>query len=399
MPTELARMPRLSGSAARLRPGVFSELQGKIDQAGREGRGLAPLHIGDTFLLPPSASRRASPEADPALYRYGPTAGLGELREAIACFVARERDLPWVREEHVLVGAGGTHALHCASRVLFDPGDEIVMLAPFWPLAPGIFEAQGARTVEVVASPLLYADPSLDLRSLLEGHVGPKTRAIYFVSPNNPDGKMLGPRHLEEVLAVAREHDLWVLADEVYADVTYGAPHLSFGTLPGARERSLLLYSFSKSFALAGQRVGFLVAPPPLVAAARRISTHTIFNVPVASQRAALAALEHGPAFVAEARARYKGTRDAVARILAESGVDYTLPEGAVYFFLDLSPRLGTRPLTDLLAHAIDHGVLLAPGDAFGQAFARHARLCFTSVPEEETLAGVRALVRALRSF
>jgi aspartate/methionine/tyrosine aminotransferase len=389
--------PRLASHAARIRPGVFAALEDRIAKASREGRSLVPFHIGDTYLTPPEASRAALLREGAELHRYGPTAGLPELRSALASYVHERGRASDVSPSRVFVGAGGTHALHCLSKVLFDPGDEVVLLSPYWPLAPGIFEAQGASCIEVPMAP--YVRDGADFATRLRAACGPKTRAIYFVSPGNPDGRVLSREELEVVRDMAVEHDAWVLADEVYADVTYDVPHVSFGRLEGLEERTVQLYSFSKSFALAGQRVGFAVAPERLVAPALRVAMHTVFNVPLASQRAALAALSSPEAFLGPTREAYRATRDAVARELSRRAIAHTLPDAGVYFFLDLSPVTKGRPLADFLRHAIDHGVLLAPGEAFGRDFSSYARLCFTSVPHEATLAGIDALARAVETF
>jgi aspartate/methionine/tyrosine aminotransferase len=394
----MSTSPRLARAAATLRKGVFAALEERIAEVARAGKTLVPLHIGDTHLPPPEAATAALRESHPSLYRYGPTGGLPKLREALAEYVTEHRGTPTTAPE-VLVGAGGTHALHCVSRVLFDPGDEVIVLSPYWPLAPGIFEAQGARVVEVRVDLGAESPSGPELLERLRFAVTPRTRAVYFVSPGNPDGEIFAQPHLDAVLDFAEEHDLWVLADEVYADVTYDAPHVPFRAGPrgaSARARSVTLYSFSKSFALAGQRVGFAVAPPEVVAAALRISTHTVFNVPLASQNAALAALFAPRPFLAATRETYVRTRDAVARELLRLGVSAKVPPAGVYFFLELAPFLEGAPLSKLLLRCIDEGVLLAPGAAFGEGFETRARLCFTSAGHEETLVGVRALGRAL---
>lgn len=393
----MPRSPSLSASAQRIRPGVFAELERHIAAFAARGGELIPLHIGDTYLAPPEAARFAtavsSETRDPSLYRYGPTAGLPALRDAIAREARERRGMAEVDgARHVHVGVGGTHALFCAVRATLDPGDEVLVAAPYWPLAPGIFHACGARPVEVPFTSLLYGDPSLDAGEVLAEALTPRTRAIYFISPNNPDGKVLSRKHLEQIAALAAARDLWVFADEVYAETAFDAPHTSMATLPGMAARTMSLYSFSKSHALAGARVGYVIAPEEVVLAMRRVSTHTVFNVPLAMQRAALAALDGGSQWTLDARATYRTARDASALRLAGSKIRFSLAEGGTYLFLDFSAAIGDAPMSKLLALAVDRGVLLAPGDAFGQTYESFARLCFTSVPLPKVLEGIDRL-------
>ena len=391
------RNPPLSQSAARIRPAVFADLQARIDGLAARGVELVPLHIGDTHLAPPEAARRAvdalgGGEAD--LFRYGATAGLAPLRDAMARALAA-RGLEVDPGSEILVGNGGTHALYCAARAVLDPGDEVLLASPYWPLAPGVFTSAGGATVEVPLTQRLYEEPSLDPAAVLGAAVTPRTKAIYVISPNNPDGKVLSPAQLERIAQVAREHDLWVFSDEVYADHVFDGAHASIATLPEMRERTIVLHSLSKSHALAGARVGFAAAPEPVVAAGRRVSTHTAFNVSVAMQRAALAALSDD-GFPRAARDDYRAARDEAARALSGSGARFHLAEGGTYLFLDFADVLGGRPLRALLEAAVDRGVLLAPGGAFGDAYATHARLCFTSVPRDRLLVGIERLRAAV---
>ncbi len=399
------KSPALSTTAARIRPPVFGQLQLRVKELLARGGDLVPLHIGDTYMSPPAAAMDAMSALDgrnPELFRYGGTQGTDALRGALAEEILARRGLVVDAERELLVGAGGTHALACVARATLDPGDEVLMLSPYWPLAPGIVLSTGAVPVEVSASPALYRDASFDLAAALRARLTPRTKAVYFVSPNNPDGKILSRAALEQIAAVAEERDLWVFADEVYADHAFDAAHVSFGALDAARGRTVLLYSLSKSHALAGCRVGYAVAPEPVVAAARRVSTHSVFNVPVGLQRVAVAALGDAT-FVQTARDAYRAARDVTAELLRGAPVRFSLAEGATYLFLDLGPALdaleareGKRPAASrVLEAAVDRGVLLAPGDAFGD-YPEHARLCYTAVPEAELRIGVGRLVDAL---
>lgn len=401
-------MPSLSATAARIRPAVFADLQARIDRLAARGQDLVPLHIGDTHLAPPPGARAAVDGLrgdDSELFRYGATVALPELRAALVALVrARGVAMPIDPASEVLVGNGGTHALFCAARAVLDDGDEVVLASPYWPLAPGVFTSAGAVPVEAPLTQLLYEDPSRDAGELLASRVGPRTKALYVISPNNPDGKVLSPAHLASIARLAVERDLWVFSDEVYADAVFEGRHTSIADLPGMRERTVVLHSLSKSHALAGCRIGFAVAPSAVVAAGRRVSTHSAFNVAVAMQRAALAAATDAE-FSAAARAAYRQARDVVADALRGAPVRFHLAEGATYLFVDFAPALDAapldaaardRPLLALLERAVDRGVLLAPGSAFGESYGTHARLCFTSAEPARVREGVLRLRSAI---
>jgi aspartate/methionine/tyrosine aminotransferase len=385
-------MRSLSKTGVRIRPPVFAELQARIDRLAASGQEIVPLQIGDTSVPRPVDARRALaslPGDDEALLTYGPTAGVSALREAFAKYLRLHgREVHPAHEIHV--GSGGTHALFCAARAVLDQDDEIMLASPWWPLAPGIFTACGAIPVEVPIQQRLYADAAFDVGAAFSSAVTPRTKAMYFSSPNNPDGKVLGRRELEAIADVAKAHDLWVFSDEVYADTVFdGREHVSIATLPGMRERTITVHSLSKSHALAGLRIGCVVADPALIAVARRVSTHSVFNVPVAMQRAAIAALEDD-AFPRNTCAEYLRARDAAVRALEGAPVRFHVAEGSIYLFVDFGV-----PVSPILERAVDRGVVLAPGEAFG-SYGTCARLCFSAAPLEAVLRGIDRLRAAL---
>jgi aspartate/methionine/tyrosine aminotransferase len=401
----------LSRTASALRASVFADLAPRIEARLRRGGDLIGLHIGDTHVAPPDRARFGLVEElesgalDEGLYAYGSIAGLDSLKAAFAerlvsCgFGPRDPTAA-----NVLVGCGATHALFCAARAVLDPGDEVLVSAPYWPLSVGVLRSAGAVPLEVPLTSRLYADPSLDAATVLEQALTPRTRALYLITPNNPDGKVLSASQLGGIARLAIARDLWVFADEVYADYVYDGAHVSIASMGGMDGRTLTAYSLSKSHSLAGARIGFLVGPERVIALARRISTHTVFNVPVASQRVALAALRASPEWIDASRARYREARDVTLRSLP-AGVNASVPEGGSYVFLDfapvISPRRGPegRGLKGLLGRAIDHGVALAPGDGFGEAYTTCARLCFTAVPLGRLKEGLARLEEAMRHW
>ncbi len=275
----------------------------------------------------------------------------------------------------------------------------MLVAAPYWPLIPGLVQSAGVRPIEVPLSFRLYQEPDLDVAAELEAAITPATRALYFITPGNPDGQVFSRQQIEAIAQVARKHDLWVLADEVYADFVYEGEHTSIATLPGMAERTLTTYSLSKSRAMAGARIGCVAGSERAITAAVRISAHTIYNVPVPMQRAALTALANGEQWPTQARARYLEARDATAEALADIGINAHRPRGGTFFFLDLTQQLAGRPLQAMIERAIDEGVYVAPGRAFGAPYEGFARLCFTGVPLDQILKGVRRLGRAMETF
>lgn len=361
---------------------------------------VIPLHIGDTHLAPPDRSRLGSlgfpTGPDPDLYRYSPPPGKQELLAAVVVKLAERNRFAEADCDHVQITAGATHALSCAVRSVLDPGDQLLVLAPYWPLIRGIAVANGVRPVDVPFTRELLREQGVPADQLIEEYVTPQTAGLYLCTPNNPDGKVLTREELAAIARVAERHDLWVLADEVYEDLLYdGRQHHSIGSLPGMGERTVTVFSFSKSYGQAGLRVGYVVAPRSAAAAVRKMSNHSVYCVPKAMQKAALAALEHGAEFLAEARRDYAEARDhAHARL----GHLCARPEGATYLWLDLDRfrQGGEEDALGLLARMADAGVLLAPGAVFGHAFRSWARLCFTSVGRPMLDEGIDRLLRVL---
>lgn len=390
-----ARGPGLAAGIGHARQSVFAALQGRIDAYRAQGGELIPLHIGDTYLPPPDGAMSGI-EDHRELSVYGPIGGLPELAEALAKRLG-ELHLEVVESaRNVLIGCGCTHALYCGARAVLDPGDEVLMLSPYWPLIPGVLETCGAVPIELPLSSRLYQEPDLDIGTLLERTVTDKTRALYVTTPNNPDGQVYTVAQLQTMAHVAQQHDLWVLADEVYADFVYDGAHASIANLPDMAERTITSHSMSKSHGLAGTRIGYVAATEHVIAAARRVSNHTVYNVPLAMQNVALRALLSGEAWLQDARQRYRQARDATSSALTRAGVAHTAPRGGCFFFLDLGAYLEDRSPTELMELTIDAGVLLAPGRAFGEAYDAYARLCFTGAPLAVVLEGVERFVSVL---
>jgi len=379
------RYPSLSAPAESLPSSIYAKLYALASQVTGP---VYPFHIGDSYLGPPLQARLGNlgftAEPDPELYCYSSSAGDPVLIERLVDKLRVKNQMQFVGPANVQVTNGATHSLSCATRAVLDPGDEVLLLAPYWPLMRGIVLSLAARPVEV---PYVREGAS-DIERVLETHVKGRTAAIYVTTPNNPDGKVLTRQELEGIAAVARRHDLWVLSDEVYEEYIYcGRDHVSIATLPDMAGRTLTAYSFSKTYAQPGLRVGYLAGPADTIDAARKMANHSVYSVARAMQRAAVAALEHGDGFIAEARDRYRDARD---RALARVQAPCVAPEGSTYLFLDLGHCITEqRCVVSVLERFARAGVLLAPGSAFGADFQRHVRLCYTSVEGERLDRGI----------
>lgn len=340
-----------------------------------------PLQIGDTHLAPAHALDAIEWTAMPAaeIYTYGTPAGWEPLVAAIVA-KARSKNGLDVTAANVQVTVGTTHALHCAVQAVCDPGDELILVTPHWPLIKGIAIGHAVTPVEVVGI------------ENVERAVTTKTAAIYVSSPNNPDGAMLDAAQVAEVVRIARANELWIVSDEVYEDYVYDQPHLSIASW--APERTITTFSFAKSYAQAGLRVGYALGPEPVIAAIRKLVNHSVYNVPVAMQVAAYRAMQQ-PLFLAAARDRYRAARDrARARLTAPAAT----PPGGAYLWVDFSAwnRDDCMPVLERIAA---QGVLLAPGSAFGDACKAHARLCFTGVDEVRLDEGIERINRVLAAW
>ena len=387
----MAQFPRLSAAADAVPSSIFARLYEKLSRFQGD---VIPLQIGDTHLSPPVLLPELDLAGGRELYAYAPPQGWPPLVAALVEKVRARNRIP-LAPDGVQVTCGATHALSCAVGALLDPGDEILLLTPHWPLIRGIAQSRSAVPIEVpFTQPVIAgADPA----AVLEGVVTPRTTAIYLCTPNNPDGLVLDDRTLGAIAEVALRHDLWVLADEVYEDYVYDGAHRSIAALPEMAARTVTVFSFSKSYAQAGLRVGYAVGPPAAMAAIRKMANHSVYNVPQAMQKAALAALDRGAPFLAAARQTYRRARDRARGLIAAPCGE---PNGSTYLFLDLRRWAGQGEgdacAMTVLEQIAEAGVLLAPGAPFGEMYGHHARLCFTAVDEARLEEGILRINQVL---
>jgi N-succinyldiaminopimelate aminotransferase len=369
----MPRHPDFAPSVAHIAGSVYSALAHRL--AGFAGE-TYPLHVGDTWMEPPAGCRMEdlTVAEHPGMHRYTTPHGLPELVAAIAGRVT-ERSGVETSGDDVLLTTGATGGLGAVLGALVAPGDEVLILAPYWPLIAGIVRSFHAAAVAV---PWFGEVDSIDDGlATLERHASERTVALYLNTPNNPSGRVMPPEQVAAVVGWAAERGLWVISDEVYEDYVFDPASTGEHAYarPHAPERTFAAHSFSKAYGMAGNRVGYVVGPAAAMQQVRKVSTHSFYSAPTASQLAALGCL--GPAgdgWIAEAKASYRRTGTAAADRLGVAP-----PEGATFFFLDVAEQLDDRGLGGFLEDCVDRGLFLAPGPSFGP-YPTHVRLCFTAV-------------------
>ncbi len=386
----MPRHPRVAPTAVGLSDSIFSSLVSKAK--GRPGP-IYPLHVGDTYLDPlPAARSEAQKTADhPRLHNYAPVQGEPALLDAIEAHLKRVGGVS-IDRECVQVMSGATGGLSVVSEALLDPGDEVLIPAPFWPLIRGIVVSRGAVAVEVPFFDRLD-QRDFDAEAALERAITPRTTALYVNTPNNPTGRVLPEPVLAAMAQVARRHALWIVADDAYRDLAYGPAGPAIWARDDMRDRVVVTHSISKSYALAGARVGFTHGPPAAMLAIRGVQAFQTYCAPRPMQFGAARALLDGEAWLADTRKAY-----AEAGRTAASALGLPPPEGGTFLFFDAAPHFRKgEGLVGFLERCLDGGVLLTPGSACGRDYATWVRLCFTSVPPEDLARALDCLGRVLR--
>ena len=349
------------------------------------------LEIGQpNFSTPEHISRAAGEAAVNGFTYYTPNSGIPELREAIAEKIQSFNGLA-AGVENVTVTTGGCGALFTTLLTLCDPGDAILLSDPTWPNYEMMASLQG---LEVRHFPLRAKDGWLPNPEEIEKQITPNSRAMILVSPSNPTGTMIGEDLMRELLDLARQHNLWVISDEVYDEITFGKPAVSaYGIDP---DRVISVFSFSKTYAMTGWRIGYTVARPDIAAVLGNSQEPTTSCVSSLSQIGALTALRGPQDQVRMMRDAYWERRDLVTEMLSGADLPYARPEGAFYVWVDISQ---SRLSDDEFARrmVIDHRVAVVPGTTFGPGGGTHVRVSLAT-DTESLLEGVSRLIKAVRS-
>lgn len=326
---------------------------------------------------------------------YTSNLGLRPLRQAISQYVDRRYGVRYDPETEILITVGVSEAMDLAIRSLLNPGDEVLYHDPSYvSYAPLVTFAHG----KPVAVPTSFENEFRPRPDRLEAAVTDRTRLLILNYPNNPTGATVSREDLEAIAAFAQRHDLLVISDEIYAELSYPGPHTTFPSLPHMRERTLLLHGFSKAWAMTGFRLGYACGPAPLIAAMMKIHQYSMLCAPILSQEAAIEALKHPESDIEEMRAVYERRRNVAHAALESMGLPCPKPAGSFYLFPRIA-ELGLSPKDFALRLLEEERVAVVPGTAFGACGDGHVRCSYATGTDDlrEALERMARFVGRLR--
>lgn len=358
-------------------------------------RDCISLGVGEPDFVTPWEIRDAAIKSVQAgKTQYTSNAGLLSLREEIAGYLSARFNAVYEPDSEIIVTIGASEAIDLALRTLVRPGDEVLIPSPSYvSYAPNAAITGGvAVAVETSAKNGFALTPEL-----LEKAITPRSKALILPYPNNPTGAIMTRAQLEKIAEVAERHDLFVISDEIYAELTYGQKHASFAAIPGMKKRTILINGFSKAFAMTGWRLGYFCAPEAVVKAAYKIHQYTIMCAPTASQVAGEAALRSGREdeyrAVTEMRESYDVRRRYLVAKFNEIGLSTFEPKGAFYVF----PSVKSTGLTgDEFAERLlkEQRVAVVPGSAFGDSGKYFVRCSYAT-----SLADLKTAAQRIKAF
>ena len=313
---------------------------------------------------------------------YTSNAGLPELREEIAAYQKKKIGVEYSPTNEILVTVGVSEAVDLALRVLVEPGDEVLVPEPsFVSYAPGATLAYG----KAVPVPTYDQDQYRLRPDILEKYISPRSKVLVLAYPNNPTGGVMGAQDLQALVDIIIKHDLLVISDEIYCELTYQGEHVSIASFPGMRDRTLVMNGFSKAYAMTGWRIGYACGNQDLISAMTRVHQYTIMCAPIMGQKAAIEALRNGETEMLKMVSDYNNRRKIILKGFQEIGLDCFEPKGAFYCFPSIKiSGMSSEEFCEKLL--VEEQVAVVPGNAFGSNGEGFVRCCYAaSIPNIET--------------
>ena len=340
-----------------------------------EMEGVIALGVGEPdFKTPYSVRQAAIQNLQHGQTRYTANAGLSELRRAISDYLKRKFDLAYDKKDEILVTVGGSEAIDLAIRAFLNPGDEVLIPEPCFVCYSPIVTLTSGVPVSIQTR---EEDEFRLTPEQLEAAITPKTKMLVLPYPNNPTGAVMRREHLEAIAEVIRRHDIIVLSDEIYAELTYNGRHVSIASLPGMKERTIVVNGFSKTYAMTGWRLGYAAGPAAAIKQMTKLHQYAIMCAPTTSQYAAIVALDHCEENIRQMREEYNTRRRFVVDAFNKMGLHTFEPEGAFYVFPCIkSTGLGSEEFCERLLY--EKKVAVVPGNAFGDSGEGFIRVSYS---------------------
>jgi len=334
------------------------------------------LGVGEPDFVTPWHIREAAIFAlEKGRTGYTSNLGLLKLREAIALHVARSFGVSYNPKDQILIAVGVSEAMDIAFRALINPGDEVLYHEPCYvSYAPGIAMAHGIP----VSIPCSAQDQFAVRPENIERAITPRTKLLVLNFPTNPTGGTMTRTELVKIAGLVQKHNLMVMTDEIYSELTFEGEHVSIASLPGMAERTIFLHGFSKAYAMTGFRVGYACGPAEIIEAMMKIHQYSMLCASIISQEAALEAIQHGEADTAEMREQYKLRRNFIVRAFNEMGLRCHLPRGSFYAFPNITST-GVSSKDFAVRLLKEEKVACVPGSAFGPSGEGFLRCCFAT--------------------
>ena len=340
-----------------------------------EMEGVIALGVGEPdFKTPYSVRQAAIQNLQHGQTRYTANAGLSELRRAISDYLKRKFDLAYDKKDEILVTVGGSEAIDLAIRAFLNPGDEVLIPEPCFVCYSPIVTLTSGVPVSIQTR---EEDEFRLTPEQLEAAITPKTKMLVLPYPNNPTGAVMRREHLEAIAEVIRRHDIIVLSDEIYAELTYNGRHVSIASLPGMKERTIVVNGFSKAYAMTGWRLGYAAGPAAAIKQMTKLHQYAIMCAPTTAQYAAIVALDHCEENIRQMREEYNTRRRFVVDAFNKMGLHTFEPEGAFYVFPCIkSTGLGSEEFCERLLY--EKKVAVVPGNAFGDSGEGFIRVSYS---------------------
>ncbi len=369
-----------------LEPSATIALGNLVKKLERDGTKILSFTLGEPdFTTPNHIIEAAKAALDKGDTHYTPSAGNMDLRQAVAERVRSLNSLKAQAENVIILPT--KLAIYMAVQALVDDGDEVIFPDPGWVSYGPMVLLSGGRPVPV---PMVNRDGWKWELSDIEAAITKRTKVLLVNTPSNPTGSIVSRKEQEELAKLARDHDLMVISDEIYENLIYDEPHHSIGSLPAAEDRTITISGFSKSYAMTGWRVGWMIADPDTIKMVNKLQQHTLTCLPGFVQAGALAGLKGGDSSILEMKREFKARRDMLIPMLNEiDTISCEVPKGAFYAFFRMDNGRSSLENAELLLKNVH--VALTPGSAFGKAGEGYLRMSYAA-SREDLKAGVAAI-------